>query len=138
MADTHANTSGHLHQHTQSTTDTALHVRALAPISPTLEQCHHSSGKTTSVTRQSLPLKVVLQMYCTQTTHCGMGRGVVLPARAAPSTVLHGSASSSPNPPPMTSSSECVVSVMVELPLTKLKFTFSNKGEVLCTTTNHS
>ena len=137
MADTHANTSGHLHQHTQSTTATAghMHVHALAPISPTPEPCHHSSGKTTSVTRQSMPLKDILQIKCLQTTHCGTGRGVVLPARAAPS---NGSASSSPNPPPMISSSECVVTVMLKLPLTKLKFTFSNKGEVLCTTTNHS
>ena len=78
-------------------------------------------GRTISVTRQSLPLKDGLVLYCTQTTHCGMARGVVLPARAAPSTILHGSASSSPNPPPMTSSSECVVDVLGSIPFDQIE-----------------
>ena len=72
---------------------------------------------------------MVVIFNCSQKTHCGMARGVVRTARAAPSTILHGSASSSHNPQLMTWSSECVEAMILELPLIKLNFMFSKNSK---------
>ena len=124
---THGSISGPLQLHTQNTSAIPLHAHGLALIKTTLEMCYHSLEKTTFVTLQSVQLRDILIINSTLMTHCGMARGVARTALAALSTTLHGSVSSSHNPPLMTLSSQCVhYGPICILPLTMWNFTFSN------------
>ena len=117
MAAIHANTSGLSLEQCPNTTAMSGRVRALVLTKTTLDEFHHSLAKTTSVTLQSLQLRNFLVINSTPIIHYGMARGVVLPANAA--TEVHGSASSSHDPPLMTLSSECANNSDITLPLIK-------------------
>ena len=69
---------------------------------------------TTSVKLGAMDLVIVV-LDTTQRTHSGMGRGVVLLARAVPSTTLPGSASLYLNPPVMTWRLDCAVQIAMLL-----------------------
>ncbi len=85
------------HQHTHHTIVPVLTLMSLGHI-----KSPRSSTMIISVTLEIQDLWIIIQLHTTQKTLSGMVRGVVLLARAVPSTPLPGSASLSLNLPVMT------------------------------------